>query len=275
MLIIAYAHDPNFVARWPGGFKLNPQLAQIDELLNDRKLILLATNDLALSAPQALWNGRPATPVVVTLRTAVARRLKNWSYRSAEDEINGSMQWRVFCALESHPCPDHSTLQARECLIRPATLHQINDRIVRLGQQHGVSTGHKMRGDGSVIETHIHYPTDSSLLADSMRVLGRSLRAARAVLKPRSAHQKRQMRDSQRQAAHLARRIGQQLRGRRGEKKPDEQGQTRLSAVGALDRTYRTERLASPSFITSRRQLTNSGAGGQPGTLPAAGAAGH
>ena len=219
MLIISYPRDPDFVARWPGGFKLNPQLAQIDELLNDRKLILLATNDLALSAPQALWNGRPSTPVVVTLRTAVARRLKNWSYRGAEDEINGSMQWRVFCALEGHPCPDHSTLQSRECLIRPATLHRINDRVVRLGQQHGVSSGHKLRGDGSVIETDIHYPTDSSLLADSMRVLGRSLRAARAVLKPRSARQQRQMRDSHRQAAHLARRIGQQLRVRRGEKK--------------------------------------------------------
>ena len=237
MLIIAYPADPDFAARWPGGFKLNPQLAQIDELLNDRKLILLATNDLALSAPQALWNGRPSTPVVVTLRTAVARRLRNWSYRTAEEEINGSLQWRFFCGLGAHPCPDHSTLQARECLIRPATLHRINDRVVRLGQQHGVSRGRKLRGDGSVIESNIHYPTDSSLLADSMRVLGRSLRAARDVLTPRSANQKLRMRDSHRQAEHLARRISQAQRGRTGEKKPYQQGQTGLSAVGALDRT--------------------------------------
>jgi IS5 family transposase len=218
MLIISYPRDPDFAARWPGGFKLNPQLAQIDELLNDRKLILLATNDLALSAPQALWNGRPSTPVVVTLRTAVARRLKDWSYRSAEEEINGSMQWRVFCALADHRCPDHSTLQDREKLIRPATLHRINDRVVRLGQQHGVSAGRKLRGDGSVTETNIHYPSDSSLLADSTRVLGRCLRTARDILKPRSARQKLWLRDGHRQAAHLARRIGQQLRGRRGEK---------------------------------------------------------
>jgi IS5 family transposase len=275
MLIISHPRDPDFVARWPGGFKLNPQLAQIDELLNDRKLILLATNDLALSAPQALWNGRPSTPVVVTLRTAVARRLKNWSYRSAEDEINGSMQWRVFCALEGHACPDHSTLQARECLIRPATLQRINERVVRLAQQHDVSHGRKLRGDGSVIETHVHYPTDSSLLADSMRVLGRSLQAARVVLKPRSGSQKRLMRDSHRQAEHLARRIGQQQRGRTGEKKPNKQGQTRLSAVVALDRTHTTACLAGPSFISGRRQLTSSGLGRQPGTLPALGAAGH
>jgi IS5 family transposase len=274
MLIIAYPHDPDFETRWQRYFKLNPQLAQIDELLNDRKLILLATNDLALSAPQALWNGRPSTPVTVTLRTAVARRLKNWSYRSAEDEINGSIQWRVFCALDGHPCPDHSTLQARECLIRPATLQRINDRIVRLGRDHGVSQGRKLRGDGSVIETHIHYPTDSSLLADSLRVLGRSLRAARAILKPCSTSQRRLMRDSHRQAAHLARRISQQLRGRTGEKKPDPQGQTRLSAVGALDRMHRAERLAGSSMVTGRGQFASRGAGEQPGALPAVGAAG-
>ena len=219
MLIIAYSPDPGFADAWPAGFKLNPQLAQIDQLLTDKKLILLTTNDLALSAPQALCNGRPSTPVVVTLRTAVARRLKNWSYRTAEDEINGSLQWRVFCALGNHPCPDHSTLQARERLIRPATLHRINDRVVRLAQQQGVSAGRKLRADGSVAETNIHYPTDSSLLADSARVVGRTLRAARDILKPRSAQQKFQLRDSHRRAEHLARQIGQQQRGRTGEKK--------------------------------------------------------
>ena len=262
MLIIAYPPEPDSVTGWPRGFKLNPQLAQIDKLLKDKKLILLATNDLVLSAPQALWNGRPSTPVVVTLRTAIVRRLKNWSYRTAEDEINGSLQWRVFCALAGHACPDHSTLQTRERLMRPTTLHRINDRIVRLAQQQGVSTGRKLRVDGSVTETNIHYPTDSSLLADSVRVLGRTLRAARAVLTPRSASQKLQMRDSHRRAEHLARQSGQQQRGRTGEKKPDEQGQTRLSAVSAPDRTHRPACLADPSLIAGRRQPASRGLGG-------------
>lgn len=275
MLIIAYRPDSGFASAWPSGFKLNPQLAPIDALLKDKKLILLATNDLALSAPQALWNGRPSTPVVVTLRTAVVRRLKNWSYRSAEDEINGSLQWRVFCALGNHPCPDHSTLQSRERLIRPETLQRINDRVVRLAQQQGVSAGRKLRADGSVTETNIHYPTDSSLLADSMRVLGRTLRAARDVLKPRNAQQKFQMRDSHRRAAHLARQIGQQQRGRTGEKKSEQQGQTCLSAVGALERTYRPACLADPSIITSRRQPASHGLGCESGALSAIGAAGH
>jgi hypothetical protein len=108
VLIIAYPRDPDFLARTPF-IKIDPKLVVIDRLLQDRKLILLVANDLALSAPQALWNGRPATPVVVTLRIAVARRLNNWSYRTVEKEINGSMQWRWFCAIETYHCPDSSS----------------------------------------------------------------------------------------------------------------------------------------------------------------------
>ncbi len=217
MLIIAYPRQPDFLALTPF-IKRDPQLVVIDRLLQDRQLILLVANDLALSAPQALWNGRPATPVEVTLRVAVARRLKNWSYRAAAKEINGSMQWRWFCALDRQSCPNFSTLRDREALIRPATLHRINDRVVRLAQREGVTQGQKLRADGTVTETHIHYPTDSSLLADSLRVIGRTLAAARRLLKPRTAADKRLFRDSHRQAKHLARQIAQRLRGTKGQK---------------------------------------------------------
>jgi len=142
MLIIAYPRDPAFLALTPF-IKLDPQLVVMDRLLQDRKLLLLAANDLALSAPQALWNGRPSTPVAVTLRVAVMRRLTNWSWRTLTHEINGSMSWRWFCTLEAHRCPHYSTLRDREALIRPATLHRLNDRVVRLAQREGVTQGKK------------------------------------------------------------------------------------------------------------------------------------
>ncbi len=142
MLIIAYPRDPAFLALTPF-IKLDPQLVVMDRLLQDRKLILLAANDLALSAPQAVWNGRPSTPVVVTLRIAVMRRLTNWTWRTLEKEINGSVQWRWFCAVETHRCPHYSTLRDREALIQPKTLHRLNDRVVRLAQREGVTQGKK------------------------------------------------------------------------------------------------------------------------------------
>ena len=174
MLTIAYARTDDFLNRVPFACQLNPKLSVMDGLLNNPKLVLRVANDLARSAPQALWNGRPSTPVEVTLRLAVLRRLMNWSYRAAEEQVAGSASWRWFCHLDSHRAPDHSTMQAREQLIRPGTLQQLNARAVQLAQQARVTQGQKLRTDATVIETHIHYPTDSRLLDDSVRVIGRT-----------------------------------------------------------------------------------------------------
>jgi IS5 family transposase len=196
----------------------------MDEVLGDPKLLLAVTNDLARSAAQARWKGRPATPAEVTLRVAVARRLMSWGYRAAESEIAGSAKWRWFCRLCSAPMPDHSTLREREALIRPATLQRINARLVTVAHDRGVTRGAKLRSDSTVIETNIHYPTDSRLLDDSVRVIGRTLARARQLLRPRDAA-KGLFRNRRRQAHHLARQIAQRLRGKHGAKKPEKQAE--------------------------------------------------
>ncbi|MBI4771912.1 MAG: transposase [Chloroflexi bacterium] len=132
MLTIAFPQEDTFLARVPFDCGVDERLKVMDQVLEDPRLILRVTNDLARSAPQALWNGRPSTPVVVTLRGAVVRRLLKWSYRTLEDELRGSARWRWFCRVFSQPVPDHSTLRERECLIRPRTLQWLNDRLVAL-----------------------------------------------------------------------------------------------------------------------------------------------
>src|SRR3990172_9484609 len=160
MLIIAYPREEGFFARAPFDYRLDRKLAKMDEVLEDEWLILQASLDLARSAPQALETGRQATPVEVTLRLAVLRRLNGWSYRQVEDEVKGSLKWRGFCHIYEHDVPDHSTIQTREALIAPETLHALNDLVVGQAQAAGVTQGKKLRVDSSVVETHIHYPTD-------------------------------------------------------------------------------------------------------------------
>ena len=196
----------------------------MDELLADPKFELAVTNDLARSAPEAWWNGRPATPVEVTLRVAVARRLMNWSLREAESEIGGSARWRWWCRLYDQPMPDHSTLQEREALIQPSTLRRLNAQLVRLAQARGVTGGTQLRCDSTVIETNLHYPTDSRLLDDSVRVLGRVLARARRLLRP-NATEADLFRNRHRQAHRLAREIAHRLRGTTGAKKPAKQAE--------------------------------------------------
>ena len=218
MLIVSYNRDENFLARVPFQFKLDPKLIEMDRLLDDPKLVLRVSNDLLRSAPQAAWNGRPSPPVAVTLRISVARRLMGWSYTTTHDEIVGDAKWRWFCRIYEHSVPGHSTIQEREQLIRSATLHRLNDRLVHLAKQQGVTAGKKLRGDSTVIETNIHYPTDSRLLSDSARVLGRLCTGARQWIHPHTTAAKKYFRNRSRRAQRLARQIAQKLRGKHGEK---------------------------------------------------------
>ena len=135
------------------------------------------------------------------------------------------MKWRWFCRIYAQPVPSDSTQQAREALIRPDTLQHLNQRLLRLAHAEGVTQGRKLRMDGTVIETHIHYPTDSRLLADSARVLGRLLTQARKLLDPRTVADKQLFRNRARRAKRLARQIGQQVRPKKGQKVPENKAQ--------------------------------------------------
>ena len=218
MLIVTYPRDATFLERAPFAPQIERKLVEMDRLLDDSKLVLAVQNDLLLSAPQAAWNGRPATPVVVTLRCAVVRALMGWSYETMHKEIDGSLLWRWFCRIYSQDVPNHSTLRDREALIGATTLQQLHRRVVHMAQQESVTTGKKLRTDGTVIETNIHYPTDSHLLSDSVHVLGRLLAQARILLQPAGPVEKKAFRNRSRRAHKLARKIAQQTRRQKGQK---------------------------------------------------------
>jgi transposase, IS5 family len=249
MLIIAYPRDEGFFARAPFEYQLDPQMAKIDELLDDERLLLRVSLDLAHSAAHALETGRPATPVEVTVRLAVLRRLQGWSYRQVEAEVKGSVKWRGFCHLYDQRVPDHSTIQAREALIAAETLHAVNDWVVQRAYAAGVTQGKKLRADSSIVETHIHYPTDSSLLADGVRVLGRTVARTRAVVDGRIVRWKKTVFcNHARKAKRLAREIATLAR-RQSQKKPAlrRRGSERCAARIANWSGWRTTALTTPN----------------------------
>ncbi|MHB1800018.1 MAG: ISNCY family transposase [Vulcanimicrobiaceae bacterium] len=53
--------------------------------------------------------------------------------------------------------------------LRPATMKKINDVIVRAGHALQPQAITSVRGDSFVVETNIHYPTESSLIGDGLR----------------------------------------------------------------------------------------------------------
>src|SRR5438034_5727949 len=104
------------------------------------------------------------------------KHLRDWSFDDCEREVRGSLVYRAFCRIDCERVPDAKTLIRLAHLIGPETLKPVLERVVQLAQQRGVTRGQRLRVDTTVVETDIHYPTDSSLLADGVRVLTRTLK---------------------------------------------------------------------------------------------------
>jgi IS5 family transposase len=216
--MIVDRHDPlDLFALVPQlKLELEPVLAELDGLLEDDDVFQRVKADLARRAPKSLTRGRRSTPVEVILRMLVVRRLYDWSYEETEQFVGDSLVLRQFCRLYLKRAPDDTTLIRWAGLIGPATLAQIHERVVTLARQLKVTRGRKLRTDGTVVETTIHHPTDSSLLSDGVRVLSRLLKRAQGILSDTPAVGVDVFRDRNRSAKRWARGIGEATR-RRGE----------------------------------------------------------
>jgi len=192
--------------------EMDPILAQIDQLLEDEALYQLIRNDLASRYPHTERTGRNSTPVEVILRMLAVKRLYGLSYERTEYQVRDSLVLRQFCRVYFNEVPDDTTLIRWAALIQPETLEQFNQRLTELAVQLKVTKGRKLRTDGTVVETNIHHPSDSSLLADSVRVLGRTLRRAREVLQGQTDLEQRVFRNRIRSVRRLARQVGEAMR---------------------------------------------------------------
>lgn len=159
-----------------------PELRELDRLLEDDVLFQRVKADLARRSPQSLTRGRPGTPVEVILRMLVVKRLYRWSYEEVEYFVADSLVLRQFCRVYDRPVPDDTVLLRWADQIAPATLVALNERVVELARALKVTRGRKLRVDTTVVETNIHHPSDSGLLGDGVRVLSRLLRRAKTVL---------------------------------------------------------------------------------------------
>ena len=208
MLRDRYESDPVFWAVIEQqAFKMEPELASIDRILEDEGLYQLIKTDLAQHRPKTLLTGRNSTPVEVILRMLAAKRLYSFSYAETEQHVRDSLILRWFCRIYFNPVLDHSNLNKWALLIQPETLHAFNERVTAIATSLKVTRGRKLRTDGTLVETNIRYPSDSGLLADGVRVLSRSLKRAKTLVTTTTDLATTTFRDRSRSARHQARRI--------------------------------------------------------------------
>ncbi len=164
------------------GLRFDPQLEQLDRLLDDDEIVEAVRAAMARRSPRSRSRGRPSTPVEVVLRMLVVMRLYGWSYEQAEYFVNDSLVLRQFCRVYLEKVPDDTILIRWANTIGPEALRALNDRVVQLARSLKVTRGRKLRVDTTAVETDIHFPTDSGLVGDGVRVVSRLLRRARAAL---------------------------------------------------------------------------------------------
>jgi len=171
---------------------------------------------------------------VMAPQRATLKRLMGWSYRTLEEEVKTNAGWRWVSGLYGEAMPRFQTVQTREAMLTPTTLALINRQAVNSAVELELTCGEwlrkvaqpleraaRLRGamDSSATDSDIHYPTDSSLLDDSARVLSRTFKRARKVVRPESLEEKAWFRDGpskghfrHRQAHRLAWKIAKQAR---------------------------------------------------------------
>ena len=162
--------DLEFLAQ---GIDLDPILKRISEFLDDHpKIVKLVGKDLERGVKKPDM-GRCGITAPQVLRSLILMRVKNWDYRELRERIADGYTLRQFTGFYSQRVPMHDAFNRAFIKLRPATLQAINDLIVEAAVELGVEDGKKLRVDTTVSETDIHYPTDSTLLWDVVRVITR------------------------------------------------------------------------------------------------------
>jgi IS5 family transposase len=147
-----------------------------DQVLADELLVAAVYEALGKRRPKSRSRGRQGTPAEVVLRLLILKHIRNWSYEVLEREVRANLVYRNFTRVGGAKMPDAKTMGRWGVALAPQVIEQIHDRIVKIARDKGVADGRRMRVDTTVVETNIHYPTDSSLLGDGVRVLTRTMK---------------------------------------------------------------------------------------------------
>jgi transposase, IS5 family len=155
-----------------------PWMRQADAILDDETLVDAGYEAQGRRRKQSRTRGRKQTPAEVVLRMLVLKHARNWSFETLEREVRVNLLYREFTRVGTEKVPDAKVVGKIAQVIGPEVVAELHRRIVELARENGVASGRKMRVDTTVVETNIHYPTDSSLLGDGARVLTRLMKRA-------------------------------------------------------------------------------------------------
>jgi IS5 family transposase len=159
------------------------ELETISKILDQNPTICeMSLQDLT-SKVNKKENGANGMTAEQVLRAAIIKQMEGYSYEEPAFHLLDSHCYRNFCKIGiTQKGFKKSALCNNIKAISPQTWEKINKTLVGYARDEGIEKGKKVRIDSTVVSSHIHEPTDSGLLWDSVRVIARILAGAKGEL---------------------------------------------------------------------------------------------
>ena len=143
----------------------------VSRILDEHPEILKAVHEDLQKLSQGGRKGRSGDFTSETmLRALVVHAIEGLSLRETVVRIAESEFLQDFLRTRKRAVMDHTFLDRCLQAVRPATWKRVNELLgQQAAQQQRIATA-TIRTDTTVVETNIHWPTDSSLLWDTRRM---------------------------------------------------------------------------------------------------------
>lgn len=156
------------------------ELVEMSKVLDATpKVLELVFTDLTRARRST--TGREGMTAEQVVRCAVLKQYRQLTYEELAFHLEDSDAFRSFSRLEMGQYPSKSILQENIKAIREETWEAIHREIINHARQEKIETGRTIRIDATAVETDIHHPTDSTLLADGIRIITRWLAEGKAL----------------------------------------------------------------------------------------------
>lgn len=153
---------------------IGKELAAFSEILDTMpKMLDLVYADLTRVARKD--TGREGMTAEQVLRCVALKQYRNLSYEELAFHLEDSKSFRAFARLEMGQYPSSSSLQENIKPLSEETWEAIHLCLMQYARETGIESGRKVRIDSTVVESNIHYPSDSTLLLDGIRIITRWL----------------------------------------------------------------------------------------------------
>jgi IS5 family transposase len=125
--------------------------------------------------------GRNGMSAEQTLRCAILKQYRELTYEELAFHLEDSTAFRAFARPRHGQRFGTSALQDNIKAISEKTWEAIMRILVRYAAEKGMERGRTIRVDSTATETNVHYPQDSRLIQDSIRVITRLLIAGKEL----------------------------------------------------------------------------------------------